>query len=83
VKRMRVARKAQAANFAANVVPFGRSRLPGTRATMRLPGSPIARKVATANGGRWRLVQVRQILHRAMSEKIARETERDALRTDL
>jgi hypothetical protein len=58
---MRVARKAQAAQFAGNVLPIIRDH----RSLNAIAGQLNARKVATANGGRWRHVQVRQILARA------------------
>jgi hypothetical protein len=66
VKRMRAARKAQAAQFAANVLPIIREiQTAGYISFNAIAGQLNARKVATANGGRWRHVQVRQILDRA------------------
>jgi DNA invertase Pin-like site-specific DNA recombinase len=66
VDRMRVARKAQAAQYAANVLPIIRDiQAAGHTSLNAIAGQLKARKVATANGGRWRHVQVRQILDRA------------------
>ena len=66
VERMRVARKAQAAQFAGNVLPIIRDiQTAGHTSFNAIAGQLNARKVATANGGRWRHVQVRQILGRA------------------
>jgi DNA invertase Pin-like site-specific DNA recombinase len=66
VERMRVARKAQAAQFAANVLPIIRDIQAAGHASLNaIAGQLNARKVATANGGQWRHVQVRQILDRA------------------
>jgi hypothetical protein len=63
---MRAARKAQAAQFAANVLPIIREiQTAGYISFNAIAGQLNARKVATANGGRWRHVQVRQILDRA------------------
>ena len=60
-KRMQVARKAQAARFAANVVPIIREiQAAGYASFNAIAGQLNARKVATANGGRWRHVQVRR-----------------------
>jgi Recombinase len=67
---MRVARKAQAARFAANVLPIIRDiQAAGHTSLNAIAGQLNARKVATANGGQWRHVQVRQILARAASER--------------
>jgi Recombinase len=66
VERMRVARKAQAARFAANVLPIIRDiQAAGHTSLNAIVGQLNTRKVATANGGQWRHVQVRQILDRA------------------
>jgi Recombinase len=66
VERMRVARKAQAAQFAANVLPIIRDiQAAGHTSLNAIAGQLNVRKVATANGGQWRHVQVRQILDRA------------------
>jgi hypothetical protein len=63
---MRVARKAQAAQFAANVLPIIRDiRAAGYTSYNAIAGQLDARKVATADRGQWRHVQVRQILDRA------------------
>jgi hypothetical protein len=63
---MRVARKAQAAQFAANILPIIRYiQAAGHTSLNAIAGQLNARKVATANGGQWRHVQVRQILGRA------------------
>jgi DNA invertase Pin-like site-specific DNA recombinase len=65
VKRMRAAHVANAARFAANVLPI----IQGIQAAGHISYNAIAgqlntRKVSTANGGRWTHVQVRQILDR-------------------
>ena len=65
VERTRVARKAQAAQFAANVLPIIRDMMWLDTSLNAIGGQLNARKVATANGGQWRNVQVRQILDRA------------------
>jgi hypothetical protein len=66
VERMRVARKAQAAHFAANVLPIIRDiQAAGFTSLNAIAGQLNARKVATANGGHWRHLQVRLILARA------------------
>jgi DNA invertase Pin-like site-specific DNA recombinase len=66
VERMRVARTAQGAQFAANVLPIIRDiQAAGHTSLNAIAGQLNARKVATANGGQWRHVQVRQILDRA------------------
>jgi Recombinase len=66
VERMRVTRKAQAARFAANVLPIIRDiKAAGHTNLNAIAGQLNARKVATANGGQWRRVQVRLILARA------------------
>ena len=63
---MRMARKAQAAQFAANVLPIIREvQAAGCTSCNAIAGQLNARKVATANGGQWRHVLVRQILSRA------------------
>jgi Recombinase len=70
VERMRVARGAQAAQFAANALPIIRNiQAVGHTSFNAIAAQLNARKVATANGGRWRHVQVRQILDRAASGK--------------
>jgi hypothetical protein len=62
---MRAARKAQAAQFAANVLPIIRDiQAAGFTSLNAIAGQLNARKVATANGRQWRHVQVRQILDR-------------------
>jgi hypothetical protein len=67
---MRVARKAQAAQFAANVLPIIRDiRAAGYTSYNDIAGQLNARKVATANGGQWRHVQVRHILDRAPADE--------------
>jgi hypothetical protein len=66
VERMRAARKTQAAQFAANVLPIIRDIQAAGHTSLNAIAEQLnARKVATANGGRWRHVQVRQILARA------------------
>jgi DNA invertase Pin-like site-specific DNA recombinase len=73
VKRMCVARRAQAAQFAANVLPIIREiQAAGYTSYNAIAGQLNARKVATANGGRWRHVQVRQILARAIGYSAGR-----------
>jgi hypothetical protein len=65
---MCVARRAQAAQFAANVLPIIREiQAAGYTSYNAIAGQLNGRKVATANGGRWRHVQVRQILDRAVA----------------
>jgi len=55
VERMCVARKARAAQFAANVLPIIREvQAAGYTSFNAIAGQLNARKVATANGGRWR-----------------------------
>jgi hypothetical protein len=72
---MRVTRKAQAAQFAANVLPITQAvQAAGYTSFNAFAVQLNARKVATANGGRWRHVQVRQILRRAPRAVVARET---------
>jgi hypothetical protein len=52
---MRVARKAQAAQFAANVLPIIRDiQAAGHTSLNAIAGQLNVRKVATANGGQWR-----------------------------
>jgi hypothetical protein len=68
---MCAARKAQAAQFAANVLPIiGEVQAAGHTSYNAIAGQLNARKVATANGGQWRHVQVRQILDRAGSGRM-------------
>jgi hypothetical protein len=63
---MRVARKARAAQFAANVLPIIRDiQAAGHTSLNAIGGQLNARQVATASGGQWRHVQVLQILARA------------------
>jgi Recombinase len=63
---MRVAREAQAAQFAADVCrSFRDIQAAGHTSLNAIAGQLNARKIATADGGRWRHVQVRQILARA------------------
>jgi hypothetical protein len=58
---MCVARKAQAAQFAANVLLIIREvQAAGHTSYNAIAGQLNARKVATANGGQWRHVQVRE-----------------------
>jgi Recombinase len=67
---MRVARKAQAAQFAANVLPIIRDIQAAGHTSLNAIAEQLnARKVATANGGQWRHVQVRQILDRPTNGK--------------
>jgi hypothetical protein len=70
VERMRAARKAQAAQFAADVLPIIREIQAAGHETLKaIAGQLNALKVATANGGHWRHAQVRQILDRAASSR--------------
>ena len=70
VRRMRAARNAQAAQFAANVLPIIREVQAAGHSSFNAIAEQLnARKVATANGGRWRHVQVRQILDRAAGNR--------------
>jgi DNA invertase Pin-like site-specific DNA recombinase len=71
VQRMRAARMTQAAQFAANVLPIIRDiQAAGNTSLNAIAGKLDARKVATANGGRWRHVQVRQISARALDHRL-------------
>jgi len=66
VKRMRAALKAKTAGFAANVLPIIREiRFAGHTSNNAIATQLNARKVATARGGKWTHVQVRQIVARA------------------
>jgi DNA invertase Pin-like site-specific DNA recombinase len=66
VKRMERALKAKAGQFAANVLPIIREiQSAGHTSCNAIARQLNARNVATARGGRWRHVQVRQILDRA------------------
>jgi DNA invertase Pin-like site-specific DNA recombinase len=66
VKRMGKALKTRANQFAANVLPLIREvQTAGHTSFNAIAGQLNARKVATARGGRWTHVQVRQILERA------------------
>jgi DNA invertase Pin-like site-specific DNA recombinase len=66
VKRMGEALKARTSQFAANVLPLIREvQTAGYTSFNAIAGQLNARKVATARGGRWTHVQVRQILDRA------------------
>jgi DNA invertase Pin-like site-specific DNA recombinase len=65
VKRMHVALRAKTAGFAANVLPIIREvKAAGHVSHNAIARQLNARKVATARGGRWTHVQVRQILER-------------------
>ena len=67
---MRVARKAQAVQFAANVLPIIRDiQAAGHTRLNAIAGQLNARKVATANGGQWRHLRVRHILDRPTNGK--------------
>jgi DNA invertase Pin-like site-specific DNA recombinase len=66
VKRMHAALRAQTARFAANVLPIIREvQASGHTSHNAIARQLNARNVATARGGRWAHVQVRQILERA------------------
>jgi hypothetical protein len=64
MERMRVARKAQAAQFAANVLPIVRDIQAADHTNLNAIAEQLNVRNATANGGQWRHVQVRQILDR-------------------
>jgi DNA invertase Pin-like site-specific DNA recombinase len=66
VKRMAKALKAKTTQFTANVLPIIREiQSAGHVSCNAIAAQLNARKVATARGGRWTHVQVRQILNRA------------------
>ena len=66
IKRMCKALKAKTSQFAANVLPIIQEiQSAGHTSCNAIAGQLNARKVATARGGRWAHVQVRQILDRA------------------
>ncbi len=66
VARMGAALKARTSQFAANVLPIIREvQKAGHTSCNAIAGQLNARKVATARGGRWTHVQIRQILDRA------------------
>jgi Resolvase, N terminal domain/Recombinase len=74
VRRIRAARKAQAAQFAANVLPIIREvQAAGYTSFNAIAGQLNARKVATADGGRWRHVQVRKILRCAAPARCTKQ----------
>jgi DNA invertase Pin-like site-specific DNA recombinase len=65
VRRMGKALKARTSQFAANILPLIREVQAGGHTSLNaIAGQLNARKVATARGGRWTHVQVRQILAR-------------------
>jgi hypothetical protein len=73
VKRMHAALKINAARFAANVLPTIKEiQASGQTSQNAIAGQLNARKVATARGGKWTHVQVRQILDR-MAERDAEQ----------
>ena len=73
VKRMHAALKANTVRFAANVLPIIREiQASGHTSQNAIAGQLNGRKVATARGGKWTHVQVRQILDR-MSERDAEQ----------
>ena len=66
VERMGRAIKGKTSQFAANVLPIIREiQNAGHTSCNAIAGQLNARKVATARGGRWTHVQVRQIINRA------------------
>ena len=66
VKRMKAARKANTERFAANVLPIiGEVQEAGHTSYNAIAEQLNARKVATPRGGRWRHVQVRQMIYRS------------------
>jgi DNA invertase Pin-like site-specific DNA recombinase len=67
LKRMRAVRKAQVERFTANILPIIRElQNAGHVSSNAIAGQLNVRKVATARGGRWTHVQVRQILNRGV-----------------
>jgi DNA invertase Pin-like site-specific DNA recombinase len=65
VKRMQAALKINRVRFAANVMPIIKEiQASGHTSQNAIAGQLNARKVATARGGKWTHVQVRQILDR-------------------
>jgi Recombinase len=65
VERIRAVRKAQETQFAGNVLPIIRDIQGAGHTSLNANAGQLnARRVATANGGQWRHVQVRQILDR-------------------
>ena len=73
---MRVARKAQTGQFAANVLPIIQEvQAAGHTSLIAIAGQLNARKVATANGGRWRQCAGVQILKRASGSVGASDTK--------
>jgi hypothetical protein len=67
VKRMRTALKAKTSRLASNVLPIIREiQGAGHKSNNAIAGQLNVRKVATARGGRWTHVQVRQILERGV-----------------
>ena len=78
---MRAARKAQAAQFAADVLLIIREvQAAGHTSFNAIAGQLNARKVATANGGQWRHAQARQILGRASASAARRDTKNKGVR---
>ena len=70
VARMGEALRAQTARFAANVLPIIREvQAAGHTSANAIARQLNARKVATARGGRWTHVQVRQIINRNAAAK--------------
>jgi len=68
VRRMHAALRTKTTLFAANVLPIIRQvQASGHTSHNAIAGQLNARKIATARGGRWTHVQVRQILGRATS----------------
>jgi DNA invertase Pin-like site-specific DNA recombinase len=67
--RMRAARKAQIERYTANVLPIIReAQAAGHTSCNAIAGQLNARNIATARGGRWTHVQVRQILNRGSQQ---------------
>jgi hypothetical protein len=65
---MKAARKAQVERYTANILPIIREvQAAGHTSFNAIAGQLNARKVATARGGHWTHVQVRQIMKRASS----------------
>jgi DNA invertase Pin-like site-specific DNA recombinase len=69
VKRMHAALKINTVRFAANVMPIIKElQASGHTSQNAIAGQLNARKVATARGGKWTHVQVRQIIDRMLEQ---------------
>jgi DNA invertase Pin-like site-specific DNA recombinase len=84
LKRMRAAKKAQVERYTANILPIIREvQAARSHQFQRDCRSARWRKVATARGGRWTHVQVRQIPDRAASFSAPQAHTSRAAPTDL